>query len=405
MENLTTLNNFFSGRDESWFYLITVEIEARGAPVILPMMLMMDAIQRYNAEKQVQQRLADVKAYSQEHLDKLLQQVEQQQTQWKLLSAATTSTSSAPNSATEEEGQDDEEYCDDEEEEEAVEMSDSAIGGGSKIPILAGAALRGELHIARLSLYVMLQLRKVEEGIKGMSKSLNNMREGCHPFIFYHRVRPFLSGWKHNPTLPQGIIYEGVNADRQQFYGGSAAQSALLPLLDIGLGVAHDSTKSRDFLMAMRDYMLKPHRDFLKYFETVACLKPFVEEAAQLAGIRNRSAEGEPSGADGTTGGAVTDTIGTTGATPNGKHAPPIVAEEAGIQKIVRQLCEAYDACAAELRQFRTIHIALVAEYIMAHQERKGQKGALESTAGGKGTGGTDLMNFLKPIRDDCTIK
>lgn len=30
MENLSTLNNFFDGRDESWFYLITVEIEAKG---------------------------------------------------------------------------------------------------------------------------------------------------------------------------------------------------------------------------------------------------------------------------------------------------------------------------------------------------------------------------------------
>ena len=41
-----------------------------------------------------------------------------------------------------------------------------------------------------------------------MVDSLENMREGCHPFIFYHRVRPFLSAWKHNPTLPLGVIYE-----------------------------------------------------------------------------------------------------------------------------------------------------------------------------------------------------
>eukprot|EP01041_Mallomonas_annulata_P010673 gene10673-22276_t len=34
MNNLSTLNNFFDGRDESWFYLITVEIEARGAKTI-----------------------------------------------------------------------------------------------------------------------------------------------------------------------------------------------------------------------------------------------------------------------------------------------------------------------------------------------------------------------------------
>jgi len=36
----------------SRFYLITVEIEARGAAAVLPMMLAIDAIERYNEEKQ-----------------------------------------------------------------------------------------------------------------------------------------------------------------------------------------------------------------------------------------------------------------------------------------------------------------------------------------------------------------
>jgi len=111
-----------------------------------------------------------------------------------------------------------------------------------------------------------------------MTYSLNCMREGCHPFIFYHRVRPFLSGWKHNPTLPHGILYKGASNDRQQFYGGSAAQSSLLPFLDICLGIKHDLNKSREFLLAMRDYMLQPHRAFLVYLETTACIRQFVEQ-------------------------------------------------------------------------------------------------------------------------------
>lgn len=37
MGNLATLNNFFDGRDESWFYLITVEIEYLGARAIAPL--------------------------------------------------------------------------------------------------------------------------------------------------------------------------------------------------------------------------------------------------------------------------------------------------------------------------------------------------------------------------------
>lgn len=51
MENLATLNNFFDGRDESWFYLITLEIESIGASSVLPMMLATDAIERFNEDK------------------------------------------------------------------------------------------------------------------------------------------------------------------------------------------------------------------------------------------------------------------------------------------------------------------------------------------------------------------
>ena len=56
------------------------------------------------------------------------------------------------------------------------------------------------------------QLVQVAQAVHGMCLSLDNMREGCHPFIFYHRVRPFLSAWKHNPTLPDGVVYEGGKA-------------------------------------------------------------------------------------------------------------------------------------------------------------------------------------------------
>jgi hypothetical protein len=35
------------------FYLITVEVEARGAAAVVPMMLAIDAIQRYNEEREI----------------------------------------------------------------------------------------------------------------------------------------------------------------------------------------------------------------------------------------------------------------------------------------------------------------------------------------------------------------
>lgn len=48
LDNLSTLTTFTGAQDESWFYLISVAIEARGAPCIP---LMLDAIDAANAER------------------------------------------------------------------------------------------------------------------------------------------------------------------------------------------------------------------------------------------------------------------------------------------------------------------------------------------------------------------
>jgi len=242
------------------------------------------------------------------------------------------------------------------------------------------------------------------------------------------------------------VLYEGFSATRQQYFGGSAAQSALLPLLDIALGVRHDSGKSRNFLLAMREYMLKPHREFLAYLEGVANIRTFVTEMrAQYVLPRGPP----PHSAEPTT------------------H-PPSPSTSTRVRAAVQGLVEAYDRAVSLLRDFRTAHMALVADYIMAQQQRGARtvppspsfastetpvptassdrtdtRGGdeisaefatvtspaprrstssvsvgstiaapvakrnvpLENSAGGKGTGGTDLMNFLRPIRDDCKAR
>jgi hypothetical protein len=75
------------------------------------------------------------------------------------------------------------------------------------------------------------------------------------------------------------------NNERQQFFGGSAAQSPIFPFLDVSLGVTHDSHKSQQFLSAMRDYMLRPHREFLQYLEGEACLLDFVTKQLEAHGL------------------------------------------------------------------------------------------------------------------------
>ena len=33
------------------------------------------------------------------------------------------------------------------------------------------------------------------------------MPERCDPYIYFHRVRPYIHGWKDNPALGAGLIY------------------------------------------------------------------------------------------------------------------------------------------------------------------------------------------------------
>ncbi|KAM7197595.1 Indoleamine 2,3-dioxygenase [Rhypophila sp. PSN 637] len=49
LENLATLNTFTGSLDESWFYLVSVAMEARGAPIIPKMLAAIDAARRDDA--------------------------------------------------------------------------------------------------------------------------------------------------------------------------------------------------------------------------------------------------------------------------------------------------------------------------------------------------------------------
>jgi hypothetical protein len=67
-------------------------------------------------------------------------------------------------------------------------------------------------------------------------------------------------------------------------------------------------------------------------------------------------------------------------------------------------LCASYNKCLAALTSLRSGHMKLVHDYIIAQQKLVATSTGLsiEKNAGGKGTGGTDLMHFLKPMRDNC---
>lgn len=89
-------------------------------------------------------------------------------------------------------------------------------------------------------------LQVITHGIMELGALLNRMREHCDPQVFYHVIRPLLAGSKGMASagLPKGVFYDEGNGKGQwrQYSGGSNAQSSLIQLFDIILGVDHQAT-------------------------------------------------------------------------------------------------------------------------------------------------------------------
>ncbi|NWI42352.1 I23O2 dioxygenase, partial [Picathartes gymnocephalus] len=200
-------------------------------------------------------------------------------------------------------------------------------------------------------------LEELAGAIKAMSEALRRMHDYVDPEVFYTVIRIFLSGWKDNPAMPHGLVYEGVSPEPMAYSGGSAAQSTVLHTFDELLGICHRED-SAAFLHRMRDYMPPPHRAFVEEIHGAVSLKQHV-----LA-----------SGA--------------------------------------ARLRAAFNRCVAALTDFRSYHITIVAKYIAiaAARVKAGQAGPTAragpsagkppSALEAKGTGGSHIFSFLKSIRD-----
>ncbi|XP_035699190.1 indoleamine 2,3-dioxygenase 2-like [Branchiostoma floridae] len=182
--------------------------------------------------------------------------------------------------------------------------------------------------------------------LKKMKQTLGRMKEQCDTEVFYNQLRYFLSGWKDNPALPRGLIYEGVRDEPFQLSGGSAAQVATIQCLDEFLGIKHNGREGA-FLMRMRDHMLPAHRNFIADVGKGPSVRNFVSNTDD------------------------------------------------------QELRTAYNTCVSTLRDFRSLHISIIASYIVIPSKRaKGHK--VEGLAN-VGTGGTGIMTFLKSVRDTTT--
>jgi indoleamine 2,3-dioxygenase len=188
------------------------------------------------------------------------------------------------------------------------------------------------------------RLEEVAGALEAMLASLRRMPERCDPYVYFHRVRPFIHGWKNHPALPEGVAYEGAAelSGPQRLRGETGAQSAIVPVLDALLGVGHAPDPLRAYLDEMRAYMPPGHRAFLAHVEA-------------QGGVRG------------------------------------VVCELRGAHP---DTAEAYDACLHWLEAFRSLHLEYAASYI--HAQAGG--GANPSDVG---TGGTPFMRYLAKHRDE----
>ena len=69
----------------------------------------------------------------------------------------------------------------------------------------------------------------------------DRMPERCDPYVYFERVRPYIHGWRDNPALPNGIIYEATRygSEAQAFRGQTGSQSSIVPAMDALFGIGH----------------------------------------------------------------------------------------------------------------------------------------------------------------------
>src|SRR4029078_544372 len=117
---------------------------------------------------------------------------------------------------------------------------------------------------------VIFGLQSLASAQTAMRNTLLRMKERCDPYVYYNRVRPYIHAWKNSPTLPNGLIYESIEAyaaPPQHLRGETGAQSSIVPCLDAGLGIAHAPDPLTVYLQEMREYMPPRHRAFLQSLE------------------------------------------------------------------------------------------------------------------------------------------
>ncbi len=192
------------------------------------------------------------------------------------------------------------------------------------------------------------RLMIIGSALDQMYETLLRMPEHCDPYIYYHRVRRYLYGSKNQPSLPEGLVYEGVKAcggRPQKFRGETGAQSTIIPSLDAAMGIAHEQDMLHAYLMEMREYMPPKDRAFLETIEKGPSIRQYVLDHRQ----------NHPS------------------------------------------LRDAYNRCVHGIELFRNKHLEYASTYIQQQTQRHG------ANPTDVGTGGTPFMPYLGKHLEETT--
>ena len=187
-------------------------------------------------------------------------------------------------------------------------------------------------------------LIKMRAALTAMYEVLGRMPERCDPYIYFHRVRPYIFGWRNNPSLPDGVVYEGVDQYKgvgQKFRGETGAQSAIIPAMDGVLGIEHEKDELREYLMEMRTYMPPKHVAFIQAVEAGPSVRNFVTTVKKSS------------------------------------------------------LTQVFNDCIELVANFRAMHLEYAGTYIHAQAQ------ATPGNPSAVGTGGTPFMIYLRKHRDE----
>jgi indoleamine 2,3-dioxygenase len=210
---------------------------------------------------------------------------------------------------------------------------------------LKGIAAGRRAVIAADSAGLVAALKELSCSLSDMYAALCRMVEHCDPFVYFHRVRPYIHGWKNNPALPNGLIYEGVDefgGVGQFFRGETGSQSGIIPCCDGFLGVGHQEDPLKAYLMEMRLYMPPQHRWFLEATESEPSTRVYVQSHTDAPG-----------------------------------------------------LLDVYNECVEWVEKFRTKHL----EYAVAYIANQAQRDPANPSQ--VGTGGTPFVKYLSKHRDE----